>query len=302
MPNRTIDSRYLDALTRGFSFALELACTCGPLHVLVGVSEGTGPAADALAGAAGVPLRAVVTTARDILGEGASYLHTQAQESARSFAESRGEHLGVEHLLVVIIDQGTPEVLAALRSAGIDPAGARRAGLEALGGPVDLPTIALAALTAAGTIDRPPLPITDLDPQAWTALRWRQEHLPLSRLRRRSDWGALYHLESRAARQVAAKLSLSQDQYYSLIQLHTDAVRQRAASAKPHLVELRDRLGPIGQPLAVGAQPKRGRPPLIRSLTIGWGTWFKNRYVDIHDRWFRLRTMHYYRGEPPLSP
>ena len=42
-----------------------------------------------------------------------------------------------------------------------------------------------------------------LDPRTWEVLRWRQEHLPLHRLKRRSHYDALWSLESRAARRVA---------------------------------------------------------------------------------------------------
>ena len=48
-------------------------------------------------------------------------------------------------------------------------------------------------------MDRPALAVEVLDPRAWAALRWRQEHLPLARLRRRSrflnftyGWGAWF--------------------------------------------------------------------------------------------------------------
>jgi len=39
---------YMDALHRGFAFARELGCACGPVHFLVAISEGRGPAAAAL--------------------------------------------------------------------------------------------------------------------------------------------------------------------------------------------------------------------------------------------------------------
>ena len=60
-------------------------------------------------------------------------------------------------------------------------------------------TFRLPPLTPAGTIDRPPLPVADLHGRAWTALRWRQDHLPLDRVSRRSDLDALSHLERDAA-------------------------------------------------------------------------------------------------------
>ena len=105
----------------------------------------------------------------------------QAQGAARSLAEARGEHLGAEHLLIALLDQASPGVLEALSRARLDPATVRRAALAAIGAAADEPPITLPALTAAGTMDRPPLPVTDLDGRAWTALRWRQDHLPLGR-------------------------------------------------------------------------------------------------------------------------
>ena len=67
---RTRQQWYREALHRGFQFARELDCTCGPVHFLVGISEGDGPAAAALADGDGPSLRSVVIAARDTLGKG----------------------------------------------------------------------------------------------------------------------------------------------------------------------------------------------------------------------------------------
>jgi hypothetical protein len=173
----------LEAIRCGFQFAHELGGRhrCGPVHVLVGISEGHGAAAAALDPGDGRSLREVAAAAGDTLGDGAGYLLMQAQGAARSLAEARGEHLGAEHLLIALLDQASPGVLEALSRARLDPATVRRAALAAIGAAADEPPITLPALTAAGTMDRPPLPVTDLDGRAWTALRWRQDHLPLGR-------------------------------------------------------------------------------------------------------------------------
>jgi Clp amino terminal domain, pathogenicity island component len=91
-----------------------------------------------------------------------------------SLARARGERLGAEHLLIALLDQGTPEVAGALSRAPLEPAAVRRAALAAIGAAAGEPRITLPALTLAGTMDRPPLPVADLDVRAWAALRWRR--------------------------------------------------------------------------------------------------------------------------------
>jgi hypothetical protein len=120
-----LSGSYLEAIQRGFQFARELGRGCRPVHFLVGVAGGRGPAAAALAGGAGRPLRAVVTAAGDIPAGSAAYLHGQAQGAAVALADSLGQRPAAEHLLVALIDQGTAEVLHALSRAGLDPAAIR---------------------------------------------------------------------------------------------------------------------------------------------------------------------------------
>ena len=165
-------------MRRGFQFARELRRGPGPVDFLVGISEGQGPAAAALDPGPGRSLRAVVTGDSE-LRSGAGYLHMQAQEAARCLAQARGQRMDPEHLLIALVDQGTPEVLHALRQAGLELAAVRRAALSAIRAPVDHPPLGVPAPTPAGTMDRPPLPAGDLDPRAWAVLRWRQDHLPL---------------------------------------------------------------------------------------------------------------------------
>ena len=162
---------YLEAIRRGFNFARELGRVCGPVHLLVGISEGSGPPAAALS--AGRPVAEIVASAGDALGDGAAYLHVQAQGAARLFAASLGQRVGTEHLLIALLDQGTTEVQQALAHAGADPAAVRRAALTAVGAPDGQPPLALPPLTPAGTMDRPPLPVDHLDGRAWSVLRWR---------------------------------------------------------------------------------------------------------------------------------
>lgn len=134
-------------------------------------------------------------------------------------------------------------------------------------------------------MDRPPLPVTDLDVRAWTALQWREEHLPLSRLRGVSDWQALTRLEQAAAGRIADRLGLDDDQRYSLISHHVTRVEQHGR--------------PAGAPArSHGGRrlPRRGS----RNVTVGWAVWFGNRRAGLRDRWFRLRTIRHYRGAPHL--
>jgi hypothetical protein len=160
-----------------------------------------------------------------------TYLHLQAQEAARLFADRLGQRADPGHLLVALLDQGTADVVQALRRAGADPVTVRRAALAAIGAPGEQPPLTLPPLTPAGTIDRPSLPAGSLDGRAWSALRWRQDHLPLDRLRRPPDRQALSHLEQKAAWRIADHLGLDDDQRYSLIRHHADQVDQHMATA-----------------------------------------------------------------------
>jgi urease accessory protein UreE len=65
----------------------------------------------------------------------------------------------------------------------------------------------------------------------WTALRWRQDHLPVGRLRRPSDREALLHLERDEAWRVADRLALDDDQRFSLISHHASEVGGRVERA-----------------------------------------------------------------------
>jgi hypothetical protein len=233
---------------------------------------------------------------------GLGHLHMQAQDAARALADSRGEQVGAEHLLIALLDQGTPPVLEALGRAGLDRARLRQAAATAIGA-TGLPPINLPALTPAGTLDRPPLPVSDLDGRAWTALRWRQDHLPTGRLHRPCDREALLHLERDEAWRLADRLALDDDQRYSLISHHASAVQDRVQRARPDLPRPSSP-GDRAQARAVALSRRRhrhramGPASALANVTVGWGVWFGNRRVGLRDRWFRLRTSASYRGAP----
>jgi hypothetical protein len=310
MAHDELSEPYLEAIRRGFMLARELDQPCGPAHLLVGVAEGDGPAAAALDPGQGRSLRAVV--ARGAVTRGAAtgnspygglgHLHMQAQGAAMALAESRGEPVGAEHLLIALLDQGTPSVLEALGRAGLDPGTVRQAAATAIGAP-GLPPTELPSRTPAGTLDRPPLPVSELDQRAWTALRWRQEHLPVGRLHRPSDREALLRLERDEAWRVADRLALDDDQRYSLISRHASEVSRQVERARPDLSKppsQRDRAQARAVALARGRRRRLGRTVALRHVTVGWGVWFGNRRVGLRDRWFRLRTTSSYRGAPQL--
>lgn len=279
---------YHEAVGRGLQFARGLGRTPGPAHLLVGISLGGGPAAAALRGGTGrPPLREVVAAWGEESGSGEIWLHLQAQEAARQFAAGLGQRAEPWHLLAALLDQGTPEVTAALTEAGIDPQATRQAALAAVGIPADHPPFPMPSPMPAGALDRPPLPVDRLDERAWRVLRWRQDHLPLDRLRRRSQVGSLSRMEERAALRLADKLDVDDDQRYSLLHHHADQVTRRVAAARPDLT------GPLRGRRRVH---RPGPGPLV--LMVGWGAWLENRRTGLRDRVFWLRTRAAYRDCP----
>jgi hypothetical protein len=308
MDHPEMSTPYLEAIRRGFKLAHELDQRCGPVHLLAGIADGEGPAAAALDPGQGTSMRAAVAADSQARGAatgsspygGLGHLHMQAQGGAMALAESRGEPVGAEHLLLALLDQGTAPVLEALGRAGLDPGTVRQAAATAVGAP-DLPPVDLPALTPAGTLDRAPLPVSELDGRAWAALRWRQDHLPVSKLRRPSDREALLNLERAEAWRVADRLAVDDDQRYSLISHHATEVGRRVGRARPDLrgaPSARDRAQARAVALARRHRRRPGRTRALRNVTVGWGTWFGNRRVGIRDRWFRLRTLTSYRGAP----
>ena len=66
--------------------------------------------------------------------------------AALALAESRGERVGAEHLLIALLDQGMPGVAETLSRAGLEPATVRRVALAGIGAPADLPSLTMPAL------------------------------------------------------------------------------------------------------------------------------------------------------------
>lgn len=290
-----------EVVRRAFLIAAETGETCRPVHLLLALTESAGSTAAVLRSPLGRPLLERSGDPLPVNGGRAGYLVMQTQRAARGFAARRGEEMRSEHLLLAVVDQAEPEVLAALVDAGLDVAVVQTAVLEVLGAPADLPSIPIPPLTPAGTLDRPPLGVDELDASAWAALCWRQERLPLARLRRPSHYASLGHLESGAAWRVASRLALDEDQRFSLVAHHRGRVEQLAAAARPQVVEVRrtrspDALGPEAR-----LRPRRrSRRPRWLRVPVGWGIWFLNRQVDLRDGWFRLRTLGDYRGAPQI--
>ena len=299
MTGDNFNSAYNQVLHRAFLLAAETGEWCRPIHLLAALAEGDGPISDALRPPDGGLLFPRSAGPPPVHGGGASYLTMQTQQAARQLASQRGETATPEHLFLAVLDQADPEAVALLSHAGLDLSIIRTTALDILGAPSDLPPIAMPPLAPAGTMDRPPLSVDELDPAAWVALCWRQDHLPLRRLQRRSHYEALQHLESRACWRTTSKLGLDDDQRYSLSRHHLDRVEQLAAQARPDLVELRSSRpqGPVAMSVATRRRP-RLRWPLRMNFTVGWGTWFSNRQVGLRDRWFRVLTISDYKGAP----
>ena len=291
-------SSALDAIRRAFEFARESGHVCGPADFLVGIAECGGAVAAALNPAGAGPVREAVGAAGPPEDSG-GYLHLQVQEGARSLAAATGQAASAGHLLVALIDQARPEVMAALRLSGRDPAAVRRSALAELGLAAGLPPIQLPALTAAGTLDRPPLPVADLDPGLWTVLRWRQDHLPLRQLHGRPDARALERLESDAVWRLVGRLGLDDDQRFSAMHHHRDRVTRMIAQARPELADgtaaPRRSNGRPPPQARLAPMPRRGLPLRHR---LGLDAWVSNRQSSARLRWLRLRTRRAYRDCP----
>lgn len=175
---------------------------------------------------------------------------------------------------------------------GIDAAAVRCSALAELGAPPDLPVLAMPPLTPVGTLDRPPLDLEELDPRAWRVLTWRQQHLPLSRVRSAAHLATLTSWEERVAGRVADKASVDDDQRYSLVVHHRRAVEGCLGRVLARV----DHPNPTCAAKA-GWSPYR-RPHMVPTFMLGWPTWFANRRVGMRDRWFRLTRAPAYRGQP----
>jgi hypothetical protein len=285
---------------RALVIAAENGERCRPVHLLAALAELDGPISAALQPPAGGALFTRPSDPPSFHGGAASYLIVQTQEAAAHLAIQRGETVGPEHLLLAVIDQADPEAMALLSQAGLDVGAVRRAALVILRASSDLAPIPIPPLIPAGTMDRPSLPVSELDPRAWAALCWRQDHLPLGRLCRRSQYEALHHLEALAADRLASKLDLDADQRGSLPCHHLEQVTGKLVGAHVELSERVAQPSLSGIPVGVMVTRRSGWLRHYRhrwlGFTVGWGAWFSNRRVGMRHRWFRLRTVAYYRG------
>lgn len=282
------------ALVCGFRFAHDLGVVCGPVHLLVGVadSEDSGAVLHEQA----TLLRAAVAAGDGPPSDGARALTLQVQGAARALVDRHGGPSRPEHLLVALLDQDNQGgVPAALASVGLAAAATRTAALTALGLPVDLPRLAMPPLIPAGTLGRPPLAVEELEPAVWSQLVWRQQRLPLHRLRSRSAWAGLRAAEERAAWRLCNRYRVDDDQRYSLLHHHRDAVAARLAAARPDLAPTPQRTP--GQPSVLRVAAGRSHRHMLR-FTVGWAAWFSNRRTGLRDRWFWLTTLHRYAIRP----
>jgi ClpA/ClpB-like protein len=280
--------------------AIEMARPTGVVttaHLLLAVTEGDGPLVQALARDGRLSFREVVDLGRSSSepdgGVSFDLLARQAISSAGSWAEQRGERANPEHLFIVLVDQGSAPVADALARSGVDAGALRRLALETVGAPVDHEPVPLVSLPPAGTIDRPPLPLGELPLDVWQALQRRQEHLPLRRLRRPSDWDAISLNEQRAVLRLGRHHQLDDDQSYSLLHHHLQGVQWRAAAAAPTAVPEPPSAeaghgSVVGTALIVGRRDRRLRHLVPR----GWVVWFGNRRVGLRAAWLRLSVRH----------
>lgn len=166
----------------------------------------------------------------------------------------------------------------------------------------------------AGIGDTPPLSVERLDPGAWAVLCWRQEHLPLGRIRDRADWSLLSSLEMRAAWRLADRLKLDDDHRYSLRHHHRVEVDRRAKAAAPDHVETWEEFRAQAQtrpsgPFALSLESRQSMmSPLDRwwernmpMWWAGWPTWFRARRRELRERWFWLVTLPDYSGAPRVG-
>jgi hypothetical protein len=303
--------RYLAAMAAGFELSRQWNRPPGPVQFLVGITAIEGPAANALGEERAGALRDAA--ARSAIPElGPMSLHTQAQQGALAWATIRGERVEPEHLVVALLDQGSPDVREALGAAGVDTDTIRGPVLESLGERADMAPIPLPALSPAATLDRPALPIAGLPVDVWAQLCWRQEHLPLHRLHRSSDWHALSRVETQAGWRLAARARVDKEVRYSLVHHHDEAVQRRAFAVAPDVVAepvLASDSGSSsgsgsGSGSAYGAAPRatmmighrRRRWLRTPNAFVGWGTWFQNRAGSMNAAWFRVSTLRSYRG------
>jgi Clp amino terminal domain, pathogenicity island component len=286
---------------RALTIARDQGQRCRPVDLLAALAEVDGPIAESLRAPGGRPLFPEAAAKPGMRGGSNGYLAAQAMSAAKRLAEERGEPMRPAHLLVAVLDQGDAEVTRALENANIRTTDARSSAQQVLGADSDLAPLTMPRITPAGTWDRPPIDISELDQDAWESLCWRQERLPLNRVRHKWHWSALSSLERGAAWRVANRYQVDDDQRYSLLSHHHDRVEALAHQAHPELVETRQQLRErhqSGPYMRVVSRRQRVWARGVPSFMVGWPTWFSNRRVGLRDKYFCLVTLPNYRGQP----
>jgi hypothetical protein len=286
---------------RAFTIASDQGESCRPIDLLAALAELDGPIGELLRAPNSGPLFPEAAAKPGVRGGSNGYLAAQVMSAAGQFAAERGEPMGPAHLLVAVLDQGDAEVRTALENAYIQTADARSLALHVLGALSEQVRLTMRRITPAGTWDRPPVDISELDQGAWESLCWRQERLPLHRVRRTWQWSALSSLEQGAAWRVANRYGVDEDQRYSLLSHHHDRVEALAYQAHPELVETRQQMRESHQSgpyLRVVSRPRRVWERRVPGFMVGWPTWFSNRRAGLRDKYFWLITLPGYRGQP----
>ena len=271
----------------------ELARSGGvnPAHLLAAVLEVSGPLGE-MAAVVHAPPGPKARQHDPAATEAVVHFDTlarQAISSAGAWARRRGTRAGPEDLLVLLVDQHSPPVVAALARMGPDSERLRPAALRMLGLPGQYGPVQLEPVPPAGMMDdRSLLDISDLPADVWAVLPARQGRLPLHRVRRRSDWAAVVINEQRAVLKMAARRNLADDERHAFLHHHRRAVQRRGTEVVPHVA-----LEPAP---AAGAGPlsvHRSDRHRMRLVPPGWVVWFGNRRTGLKVAWFRWTAQRY---------
>lgn len=215
-------------------------------------------------------------------------LARQAIASAGAWASRRGARAGPEDLLIVLVDQHSPSVVGALARMGPDADRLRMAALDALGLPHAYGAVALEPLQAAGESDRAGPDLQELPEDVRAELERRRARLPLGRIRRRSDWTAVELNEQRAARRLAARRNLREDQTHLVLHHHGREVERLAAAASPDIV---GGMRELARERVHGGHRTASRHWQL--VPRGWVVWLGNRRVGLKAFWFRWTVQRY---------
>lgn len=284
MPFRQFSERGAAALER----AAELARRSGavtPAHLLAAVLEIPGPVAEV----ADLTHAPAGHHGEDAAGSVVHYnaLARQAIESTAAWAARRRVKAGPEDLLIILLEQHSPSVVASLERARLDSARMRRVALGALGLPGDYGAVTLEPVPTSGMADGGILEIGELPAEAWEELELRQGRLPLRRVRRPWDWSAVTINEQRAVRKMASRRRLAELEIRSILHHHLRAVQRLGAEGAPDIVPAAARpAGGTGPGGAVTVENGRHQPS-------GWSVWLGNRRIGLKVMWFRWTAQRY---------